>query len=234
MYLVISLEICILLLNVIDSKELQNLNIIKESFEPNIEDVASVGGWTLTSRTDLWKVSSEELNSAQSGPIQISTEASRSGKSSLAIGPWTSSANHAFFASKYALTDKKSRAAAPLVVKFWSRGKKASSVKIHIQVSYHDNSYLFVEVVPYLDPDVVDPDDAFIRTCVFVPNYSRIRAVMFHVVLDQDVDSVTYLDDISVEHKTVSFARMTSCQLYNASFPQRRHVLANFLTRSKV
>ncbi len=94
------------------------------------------------------------------------------------------------------------------------------SFEFHLDVSYDDESYLLVvHEISALETQ---------ETCLLVPQYGTIRAMMVHFVVKDKIANTLSLDSASVEI-VEDLSQHQHCLAYLRSRPKQRQILLNYL-----
>lgn len=215
---------------------------------------ATSTAWTVTIRRSLWAV-----DRSQPVPITCNDQTGgRTGRCSLSplAGDGTHE-NQLLFISQYVPVTKVTERSrdfesdlkcdgGPLLIDFWTRViattpdvETTSDLHLRVDVSYtHAGRHLTVRVTPK-QIGAAAADNEFVRTCVIVPDYGQVRALMTSFVVGDKIrkslpGNRLHIDDVSVgfigTNAQVEEALAAGCQPYVDSFPRSRHVVADFLS----
>jgi len=242
----------------------QSVNLL---LDPSFENVRGDRGesstaWTTTVRRSMWQTDrSLPVPTVCGGEI-----GGRTGSCSLSLGQsieGDGGPDHMVFVSQFVggrqgLMNSDETVDGPLLIDFWTHFNKSDSVDhgqfstlfhLLVDVGYTDaGRHLSVRVTPREVDVKADRNsenggvDKFVRTCVVVPHYGSIRALMVHLITDnnrrqptsRDRSPIFYVDDVSVSYirtdAAVAESLNDACELYVDSFPRNRHVIADFLS----
>ena len=96
--------------------------------------------------------------------------------------------------------------------------KGAESFQLRIDISYEDGRYLFVH-------DKIFTGEQF--TCILIPQYGNIRAIMVHLVTKGETQDSVIIDSVSLE--TVPIVNSDpECIVYLKSKPKEREVMYDY------
>ena len=179
--------------------------------------------WQPSERPSMWKITTGE-----SDMLRIAEGRAHSGRRSLVFGPTTGAKPWAIFTSQHVnvTSHLEDNARGAVQISFWHSGALASKLRAHLDIGYADGRYLFARIAPGGDSS----GDKFVRACAFIPSYGPIRVIMLHLVVEAELDSAVYVDDVDV-HVTDNYD--TSCPLYTEKLPVARHVTGHFLSPAR-
>ena len=184
-------------------------------------ETSNDASWQPSERQSMWKITTGESNM-----LRIAEGRTHSGRKALVFGPTTDAKPWAIFTSQHVNVSQHlaDHADGAVHISFWYSGALASKLRAHLDVSYANGRYLFARVAPSGD---LHAGEDFGRACAFIPSYGRIRVIMLHLVVEGQLDSAIYVDDVDV-HVTDRYD--PSCLLYTEQLPAARHVTGNFLS----
>ena len=98
--------------------------------------------------------------------------------------------------------------------------KIKGSYQLLLDISYEDSKYLFV------NHQIISARTQ--STCILIPQYGVIRAILVHVVVGDKLENPISIDSISVEtlHDVKPY---TECKAYTKSQPKEREILFDYL-----
>ena len=181
---------------------------------------ASTGApWEPGERPSVWKITTGE-----SDMLRVAYGRAHSGNKALVFGPTTDAKPLALFTSQHVNVSRLAvgNSEGAVRVSFWHSGALASNLRLLVDISYVDGRYLFARVAPR---DHRSND--FDNTCAFIPSYGRIRVIMVHLVVEGQLDSAVYVDDVEVR---LTDRYDPSCPLYVEQLPIARHVRDRLLS----
>ena len=186
-------------------------------------ETADGSPWQPSVRPSMWKITPGESNM-----LRIAQGRAHSGRRSLVFGPTTGEKPEAIFTSQHVNVTRHlaDNARGAVQISFWHSGALASKLRAHLDIGYADGRYLFARIAPGGDSS----GDKFVRACAFIPSYGPIRVIMLHLVVEAELDSAVYVDDVDV-HVTDHYD--ASCPLYTEKLPVARHVTGHFLSPAR-
>ena len=178
---------------------------------------ASTGApWEPGKRPSMWK-----MTTGDSDMLRIAEGRAHSGNKALVFGPTTYTKPSALFISQHVNVSRLNSEGA-VRVSLWHSGALASNLHVLVDISYVDGRYMFARLAPR-----DHHSDDFANTCAFIPSYGRIRVIMVHLVVEGQLDSAVYVDDVEVQ---LTDRYDPSCPLYVEQLPTARHVHHQFLS----
>ena len=98
--------------------------------------------------------------------------------------------------------------------------RSSGSYQILLDISYEDGRYLFVKHEIFTSVTKLN--------CILIPQYGVIRAILVHVVIENQLPEPIIIDSISIE--TVQDVKpYTECKAYTKSQPKERTILYDYL-----
>ena len=175
--------------------------------------------WELGERPSTWKITTGD-----SDMVRIAEGRTHNGNKAFVFGPTTDAKSLALFTSQHVSMSSLAvgNPEGAVRVSFWYSGALASNLRVLVDISYVDGRYLFARVAP-----TDHHGNDFGNTCAFIPSYGRIRVIMVHLVVEGQLDSAVYVDDVDMQ---LTDHYDPSCPLYVEQLPTARHVRDRFLS----
>jgi len=150
----------------------------------------------------------------------------RSGHSSAIFGGPFNDIEAVFMSQYINVVDRLGAASAGAVrLEFWTSGRKSPQLRAQLDIAYADHCRRMSAVISpseqqdYAASDTLEEDfyldNVFMRSCIIVPNYGRIRAMMLHFVVDNKLvkDDFINVDDVDLQLVSPDEAALEDCPL---------------------